>query len=99
MTSREALNYFWMTSSYNDTSANAYETIEKDLEVLDFFKKLFVDIMPIRLTDLQGEKYLSIPNSDIRRPDTLLSITEKEYELLKEWFRSNLLNGWLKNDK
>lgn len=105
MTSKEALQDLRFYTSLSQGACPYSECnelcdlIEKDLEVLDFFKKLFIDIMPIRLTDLQDEKYLSIPNSDIRRPDMLLPITEKEYGFLKEWFRSNLLKEWLGNDK
>lgn len=55
--------------------------IQKDLDLLDLYKKFF----KYSLTEIQGIKYLVLPNnSDIRRPDSLLKITDEEYELLKE---------------
>ena len=60
------------------------ETIEKNLEALDFFKKLFIDIMQFQIVDIQDYKYLAFPNYDPRKPDALLPISEKEYKLLKE---------------
>ena len=105
MTSKEALDWLKkQNKKQNNGNGDLWlemyiNAIEKDLEVLDFFKKLFVKTMPLRLTDLQGDKYLSIPNSDIRRPDALLPLSEKEYNLLKEWFTNNLLKEWLKNDR
>lgn len=57
------------------------EQIEKDLEILDLYKKFF----KYSLTEIQGIKYLTLPNSgDIRRPDAMLKITNEEYEILKE---------------
>ena len=56
------------------------EQVEKDLEILDLYKKFF----KYSLTEIQGFKYLVLPNSDIRRPDSMLKITDEEYEILKE---------------
>lgn len=57
------------------------EQIEKDLDLLALYKKFF----KYSLTEIQGIKYLVLPNnSDIRRPDSLLKITDEEYEILKE---------------
>lgn len=57
------------------------EQVRKDLDLLDLYKKFF----KYSLTEIQGIKYLTLPNnSDIRRPDSMLKITNKEYELLKE---------------
>ena len=57
------------------------EQVEKDLELLNLYKKFF----KYSLTEIQGIKYLVLPNnSDIRRPDAMLRITDEEYELLKE---------------
>lgn len=56
------------------------EQIEKDLDLLDLYKKFF----KYSLTEIQGIKYLVLPNSgDIRRPDSMIKITDEEYELLK----------------
>ena len=82
MTSREALN---VLKKYNNVGITGDETlfkpIEKDLELLDLYKKFF----KYSLTEIQWIKYLVLPNnSDIRRPDSLLKITDEEYEILKE---------------
>lgn len=61
------------------------EQVKKDLDLLDLYKKFF----KYSLTEIQGIKYLVLPNnSDIRRPDSLLKITDEEYELLKEGLES-----------
>ena len=49
--------------------------------MLELYKKFF----KYSLTEIQGIKYLVLPNSgDIRRPDSMLRITDEEYEILKE---------------
>lgn len=59
---------------------DCYNIIDKDLDLLDLYKKFF----KYSLTEIQGIKYLVLPNnSDIRRPDSMLKITDEEYELLK----------------
>ena len=64
-----------------DYYKEAFEQLEKDLELLDLYKKFF----KYYLTEIQMIKYLVLPNSgDIRRPDTLIKITDEEYEILKE---------------
>lgn len=70
MTSREALNYFWMTSSYNDTSANAYETIERDLDRLEAQNKIIsecIDLLQIsgqHTKQIVLEKLLKVRDND-----------------------------------
>lgn len=63
--------------------------IDKDLDILDFLKKLFVDIMQFQIVDIQDYKYLAFPNYDPRKPDALLPITNDEYNLLKELFKEH----------
>lgn len=78
MTSKKALDYFWATSSYNDTSANAYETIERDLEVLEIIKNKLV--FPLALMSLPYELY----NKSVMKEQQL---TQEEYDKIKEWLR------------
>ena len=59
-----------------------YETIKKQLEAIDVVKKY----IHIGITEIQNQKYLVIPNNDIRIPDSLVPISEEEYETLKGWF-------------
>lgn len=71
---KEAIDHY-------DNIGRCLTTIEKDLDLLDLYKKFF----NYSLTEIQGIKYLTLPNnSDIRMPDSLLKITDEEYELLKE---------------
>ena len=89
MTSKEALEN--IKSRINSLSLfpkvdrktydESWEKIEKDLDLLDLYKKFF----KYSLTEIEWIKYLVLPNnSDIRRPDTMLKITDEEYEILKE---------------
>ena len=80
MTSKQALDYFWATSSYNDTSANAYETIERDLEVLAIIKNKLV--FPLALMSLPYELY---NNSVIKEQQ----LTQEEYDKIKGWLRDD----------
>lgn len=80
MKSKEALDYFWATSSYNDTSANAYETIERDLEVLEIIKNKLV--FPLALMSLSYEFY----NKTVTEEQQL---TQEEYDKIKGWLRDD----------
>ena len=88
MTSKEA---YIKLKEYNNiglTGDNTlFEPIRKDLEILDLYKKFF----KYSLTEIQGIKYLVLPNSDIRRPDSMLKITDGEYEILKEGLENEKL--------
>lgn len=87
MESKEAIAKLNVLSSY-ETSKEKHEeykeciyAIIKDLDLLDLYKKFF----KYSLTEIQGIKYLVLPNSsDIRRPDTMIKITDEEYEILNE---------------
>ena len=87
MTSKEEIAKLNVLSSY-ETSKEKHEeykeciySIIKDLDLLDLYKKFF----KYSLTEIQWIKYLVLPDSgDIRRPDSLLRITDEEYEILKE---------------
>lgn len=85
----EANRYFFEEPKYNTYDLwQMCKQIDKDLNILDFFKKLFVDIMQLRVVDIQGYKYLAIPNADFRKPDALLPISDQEYNLLKEFLQN-----------
>lgn len=80
MKSKQALDYFWATSSYNDTSANAYETIERDLQILEIIKNKLV--FPLALMSLPYELY----NKSVMKEQQL---TQEEYDKIKWWLRND----------
>lgn len=81
MTSKEALGILYSKADTTKECWECRQIVQKDLDLLDLYKKFF----KYSLTEIQGIKYLVLPNnSDIRRPDTMLRITDDEYELLKE---------------
>lgn len=56
-----------------------FQMVEKPLKALEILANMF----HITVTEIQGYKYLRI-STDIRRPDTLIRISEAEYKIFEE---------------
>ena len=68
-------SYLYAKEHYQE----AKDILENSLKALDIYKELF----PFTLTEIQGQKYISIPADDIRRSDILVPINDEKYDILK----------------
>lgn len=85
LSSKEALEMYHRVACYHNyivDDSSHYETIKKDLEVLEIIKTKNVNISLIK--NGYGPFAYAVYNSyiDIEKNDEL---TKEEYELLKEW--------------
>lgn len=90
MEGKEALNrivtkttlpYFPTSYDINDYRKDI-QTINNDLEKSTKSLEILKSKFNFYLTEIQGYKYLAVQDS--RRSDALISITDEEYETLKE---------------
>lgn len=65
-----------------------YKIIKNNLKASEILKSK----LPFYIIEIQGYKYLAIKQGDIRRSDVLITITDEEYEILKEML-SNATNS------
>lgn len=91
MTPLEALNDLRYTTidtcvDSRDDYDNNLDIIEKSLKALEILKSK----LPFYITEIQGYKYLAIKQGDIRRSDVLITITDEEYEILKELLKNSM---------
>ena len=80
MTPLKALNNVIIYSSPNVNLCEETNTLREVIKALEILTNVF----NITVTEIQGYKYLSISNPDIRRPDTLIPISEEEYKIFDE---------------
>ena len=87
MTPEEALNNIAIYSSmHNGVLDESVKVFAKSVKALEIIKSK----LPFYITEIQGYKYLAIKQGDIRRSDVLITITDEEYNVLKELLKNSM---------
>lgn len=73
-------SYLYATEHYKE----ALEQIENSLKAIEILKSK----LPFYITEIQGYKYLAI--KQLVRSDVLITITNEEYETLKELLKNSM---------
>lgn len=85
----DATGNIWTVESYlydKEHYQEAKEQIENSVKAIEILKTK----LPFYITEIQGYKYLAIKQGDIRRSDVLITITNEEYEILKELLKNSM---------